>query len=37
MPDGELRPLPLGEALAYLRDRWSEALDRDLTRTGVAA
>ncbi len=37
MPDGELRPLPLGEALDFLRQRWSEALDRDLTRTGVAA
>jgi len=37
MPDGELRPLPLSEALEFLRGRWSEALDRDLTRTGVAA
>ena len=37
MPDGELRSLPLSEALEFLRGRWSEALDRDLTRTGVAA
>jgi len=37
LPDGELRPLPLSEALEFLRGRWSEALDRDLTRTGVAA
>jgi len=37
MPDGELRALPLPEALNYLRERWSDALDRDLMRTGVAA
>jgi hypothetical protein len=37
MPDGELRALPLPEALEFLRERWGEALDRDLTRTGVAA
>ncbi|MFP3920667.1 MAG: DUF3754 domain-containing protein [Dichotomicrobium sp.] len=37
MPDGELRALPLADALDYLRGRWSEALDRDLTRQGVAA
>jgi len=37
MPDGELRPLPLVEALDYLRARWGEALDRDLTRQGYAA
>lgn len=37
MPDGALRALPLGEALEFLRARWSEALDRDLTRDGVAA
>jgi len=37
MPDGEVRPLPLAEALDYLRARWGEALDRDLTRQGYAA
>ncbi len=37
MPDGELRPLALAEALDHLRARWSEALDRDLSRQGVAA
>jgi hypothetical protein len=37
MPDGELRPLPVTEALAFLRDRWGDALDRDLTRQGYAA
>jgi len=37
MPDGELRPLPLAEALDFLRGRWSEALDRNLTRQGYAA
>jgi len=37
MADGELRPLPLREALDGLRTHWGEALDRDLTRQGFAA
>ncbi len=37
MPDGELRAHTLPEALEYLRSRWGGALDRDLSREGVAA